>query len=454
MHGTSGARWIGLAAVLLLVTGACSISDQPTRSRSSRSTATTNAAGEFEYGPAVLSGAVVSGDDPVADAPMVVQRVDTEGDSLGSFVARFVAGYLCTVDSACTGAKSIVERPATDAEGDYEIALPEAYLAGYETDTDWFVTVSRPAAEGALTGPASTFELEVNTPRPVAPDLALWDVLPAVEDEDGVVSVEVGAPPEAEGRPSVRFVTERGSTVWSFPDDTDGSVDSRLLEDVPLRVLGVVDADPRVEHEDGNTIYHQYLATPMVAYGPGAAPPSRRAACEIESRPGEACPLTDGDLTEQVSFEEGSGTTVDLGAPTELGLVVVRGGAQPSDEDRGRRRDDDRPLNLQVEASVDGTTWDLLPAERLEGAAGISASGSAPVQARYLRVTTPGGGGVSEISAWPPLPLREGGSSWVGVLPTPGDGDDGDRSVGAVALALVLIAGVVVAGAWVRKRVR
>lgn len=424
------------AAVLVLL--ACS-SPEPVGDTPEDGPPPTRADGSLATEASAVAGVVVDADrEPVAGATVSVVAGATVGDHGAAFAAfLFTAGFACLADGdVCDPGDEHVASVSTGDDGRYDVVLPDAYLPGYETDTDWVVTAALAPGEGQLTGPASSFEFEVRSPRHEAPDLPLWRAAPSVEPGT-LVAVGLEPPRVVGGTASsttVTFVDEQGAPVWEAAAAT---VDARLLEDVPLRVLGVRRADLAVDHAQGRTIYHHRIASPSVPFAGTAVPVSRGDTCSVEPGPATGCGLTDGDLLGDVAVQT---ATIDLGEAVDVGLVVVRS-----------------LIRVTVDVSADGVTYEPLVTAPLDGAPGVLAAGSAPVTARFVRVTAPDGGPMQEVSVWPPLPQAE-----VGVVPPdaaqvdapPGADDDGDVPLVAVVVASALAGGVAVGavGYWSRRK--
>ena len=107
-----------------------------------------------------------------------------------------VAGVDMTIVVTDTGfhffspPSSTVADTTTGDDGGYAGTLPDAYVAGTETDADWIVTASRRPRPGETAGPESSFEFEVNTAVQEAPALPYWDETPAVSIDGYQATVE------------------------------------------------------------------------------------------------------------------------------------------------------------------------------------------------------------------------------------------------------------------------
>ena len=435
-------RAIGGAVAALLLLVACS-TPEPNRGaqddvdRPVPTNATPPDGGSGARRDATLTGRVVGPDgSPLAGAPVTVVEGRSGFGLDAALTAIFTLGIACVASpTACDLGGRVADAGTTDAEGRYELTLPGAHLPGFETDEDWVLQVGRAPVAGELTGPSSSFELEVNTAVHEAPDLAVWDGTPTVTTVGDLLRIALPALGGDAGLDEVgpRFVDDGGDVVWHVEGET---VDPRVLEDRSTRFVASGGKDVTVRHADGRTIYHQQVATATVPYAGALVPLSRAKPCASSAGGLVGCPHTDGDLVTRTPLATDEAVTVDLGAPAEVGLVVVRGGgSQGSDE-------------VVVEASADGTAWQRLPHRRLSGAEGWSA-GPRPregvLSARYVRV----GGGVAElaeISVWAPTAAERAAAA-----PSSSDGEGGGGGPGgdddAVPWGAALTGGALVLGA-------
>lgn len=420
-------RVLGAAAVVIVL-GACSVKPNPSASTTASSTLP-DGSSSLDFQDADLTGTVVHPDGSAAGGvPMTVTRLATTGEKVGDFLtALFTGGLACIPDRGdlCTANDEVVDQPTTGADGSYATRLSRAYVAGYQTDADWLVAATGPAATGEASGPSSSYEMEVNTAAPVAPALPLWDEAPAVSGSR-VITVTVAAPKVPEGgtpkRASTEFLDSRGASVLSL---TGATVDARLLEDGPLRVVGARSVDVVAHHVDGSTTYHQHLLSAGTPYQGALVPLSRGKACAAGGPATAPCPLTDGDLTTAVV---GTDTTqpppddavVDLGAESAIGLVVARGCD-----------------GCSVETSNDAATWTPLPPATTAGSvSGLQlAAGGRAVTARYVRVLRPSG--LREISVWAPDEHASGHGGAGLVEHDSGSGSGSGSDVGKVVAGLV-----------------
>jgi hypothetical protein len=401
---------------------------------------------------------------PAAGAPIRVVATDT--GFAGMFFALFTLGLACVLPEAC-GGEDDVDSTVTDAEGRYEATLPDAYVAGTETDTDWLVTASRPAAPGDAAGPASTFEFEVNTAVQEAPPLPLWEARTNVRVERWRALFDAPAPPS--GLESPRIVVSSGGSAVESIDGLTGELDLRLLEPeqgLADQIIGAATASANVtvRHAEGRTIYHQRVtsAAPTIPLSPQQlVPPSRGAACTHafdSGRPAQddRCAVTDGSFATRpiVPADDGrllTSVTVELGTPISLADVFVRG----------------CDASCVVDASGDGTSWAPLTNDvagsrlsEIGRPTVLIASLRPALPARYVRVTRAAGLAAAEVSAWPPdpparIPPAEAAPSRdaPAAAGAPREEDESDRSSAVVpAVVAAALAGAVGVTAVRRRR--
>ncbi len=440
-------------------------------------------------------GRVVDGKGAaLGEVPVIVRFVD-DGAGLGSLFlfGAFVAfsGGLglatCFFPGGCplgdTRSEGVVANTATAADGAYAATLPQSYVAGHETDTDWIVGAELPPQPGQSAGPTSSFEFEVNIATQEAPPLPLWTDAPKVEVRGWAIVVDGAGAPRGLETTGFELVAQYGRLHL---DSGRGYLDARLLEvpvgEDPGLVAGATgSSDVRVPHDEGRTIYHQRVRSAVVPVDLLPVPPSRGAACSGRRRDGAAanvtgaagCRLTDGDFatpvqappppgdpfddpfftddpnddttTTQPDPAETTEAVVELATPMDLGLVVVRG------MDAG---------SAVVEASEDGTTWERLTTTEDQTIVDSKAATAEPtgrITARYVRVSGTSMTTLYEVSAWErtaddaELPASGAASSGSGNR-RGGAGDDEEDSSGAGVLALVLIVGVGAAGVGALRR--
>jgi hypothetical protein len=433
------------ATAVVVVLAACSVKPNPSASTTA-STALPDGSSSIPFQDADLTGTVVHPDgSAAAGVPLTVTRLATNGEKVGDFLtAVFTGGLACIPDNGdlCAANDQVVDQGTTGADGSYATRLSRAYVPGYQTDADWLVAAAGPAGAGEVSGPSSSYEMEVNTAAPVAPALPLWDQAPAVSG-DRVISVSVSAPAVPEGatpkQASTEFLDSRGASVLSL---SGPSVDARLLEDGTLRVVGARAVDVVAHHVDGSTTYHQHLVSAGTPYQGALVPLSRGKACAAGGPASAPCALTDGDLTTAAVGTDATqappaDAVVDLGAPSAIGLVVARGCA-----------------GCTVETSDDAVTWAALPAVKTSGSvSGMQlAAGGRAVTARYVRVLQPTG--LREISVWPPEEHASGRGGAGIVARDSGSGAGSGLDTGKVVagLAAALLIGAV-GGVGIGRRV-
>jgi hypothetical protein len=353
--------------------------------------------------------------------PVSVVKTNTGfrvGDAL---TAVFTFGLACIADpDSCDSRSHQVDSTSTRADGTFTATLPNAYLAGFETNEDWVAQVGLAPRQGEVTGPSSSFELEVNTSLQEAPPLPLWTTAPVLRPKRGVLAVDV-APMQSSGRmsPTVDAVTPDGHPLWRFT----GPADLRVLEDLSTRVIVTGRDNDTVQHKDGRTIYHQVVASPSVAFQGSATPLSRGVACTLDQTAAVGCPLTDGDLLTGTAHEKGRIATIDLGREEFVGMVVVRG--------------TDRADALELEVSSDGASWHRFQTGPLGGAPGVVATERRGTSGRYVRLSSTASGELREVSVWPALKI----SPECDAVGCPeGSTSDGERAVAGIVAAVLAAA--------------
>jgi hypothetical protein len=371
---------------------------------------------------ATLRGRVVGNDGaPRAGVPISVVRTDTGSRIDDVLAGAFTLGLSCLADPVSCGGDQVVDSAVTDADGRYELTLPDAHIAGYETDEDWVASIGLPTVEGQVAGPVSTYELEVGTAVQEAPDLTLLDLTPQVQRDHGQVSVVVPPLPALEGGPVAVQLQRDGEPLW----EGRGPFEAIVLEDVPVVVVVSSRRDVTVQHPDGRTIYHQALRSATVAYQGDLVPPSRGVPCQVQGAAVLGCPLTDGALLDDVELAAGGSVTLDLHLTRDIGTVIVRGS---------------RAGDLVVEGSADGQDWTPFEVGPLGGAPGVVARSGEQLVARYVRVRSESGAAISEISTWAVVRIP------------PDEDDDSSRTVPiAVAAVLVVLVGAALIRWWTRR---
>jgi hypothetical protein len=429
---------VGAVALLLLVLSAtaCSTPERTTAepSASTQPGETTVATAAPVRADATLTGTVVGPDGkPLGGVPVDVVETDTGSISGSALTAVFTLGLSCIADPvSCDSNGRQVDSTTTAADGTYSLTLPKAYLAGYETDEDWVVRAGLSPSGDQVTGPSSSFELEVDTAVQASPRLPVWADAPTVHAEGGFLRVVLASlVGTADLPPVLELATADGASLWRV----QGNVDLRLLEDVPVRAIATGRVDRTVQHRDGRTIYHQVVASPAVPFRGTAVPTSRDRPCTQSTGGLVGCPFTDGDLVTPAEIGADVATTVDLGAPIDIGLVVLRG------TDSGA----DAPT---LEASEDAAQWRALDVRPLQGAEGWSAGSPSGTTARYVRLTA----GtrpidVAEISVW------EGSTTPPGASGGARTGESGPNAL-VRGSAILLVAGAGAALVVLRRRAR
>ena len=358
-----------------------------------------------------------------------------------------------------SGPTRVITETTAGADGRYSSPLPGAYIPGRETDTDWVVTASRPAAAGQVAGPTSSFEFEVNTAVQEAPDLPMWESAPAVSVDGFRASVVLPAAPPGGTTPYVFLGSESVK-------GTSAAFDVRVLEPAsgatsktPIVAAGRAYADVRVAHREGRTIYHQTITSATVAPAlPPLVPPSRGSPCKLAFADGRVedarrCLATDGNLTVQVWEPRrpagDTATTTTIPGVTSVTVELITAVDVESVFVRACH------LDCLVEVSADGSRWaQPQTVETFRAPTGDTSAVAhfAPLAgARWVRVSLPGGTvSLTEISAWPARPPGSPPPS-----PSPSPSPSSEQPLHGVAVPLgdkgrpvgVLVAAAVLLGA-------
>ena len=318
------------------------------------------------------------------------------GTVFGLFGAALTGGLGCLAPppNLCDGRETWTSR--TDGAGRYEFLFPQAHEVGVETDTDYVLHVASPR------GATASYELELIDAVQDAPDLRLWEPLVEIDERDGRTTVAFDPLDGGE----VRVLFMAGDVAMAEGD----AVDARLLEDAATEVVLIGSRDVR----RARTIYHQRFRSAPRPWRGADVPPSRGKPCALGAAPPGPCPLTDGAFTVPPALTQ---VTVDVGAPVDADLVVVRGCGL-----------------CGAETSADGQAWSPLPRD--------GRAGGRPV--RFVRLAD--ASGVSEVSVWPAPPPRPAPETAAqdgdgGAAGGAGDEDD-DRRGPLAAVAAVLLAAV------------
>lgn len=345
--------------------------------------------------------------DPDADV-VVSGRLLSNKSPVGNHLVRLTwkhAGFTFK-----NSTESVESNTDEDGRFTFELKGEQLNYPGRGGGARTFTLEARPAdISHGLAGPYASASFKINVvDLPI--DLTLWEAnarqtqtglawqaLPqAVQGNQTGYELRVDA-----FQPETRTDPESAHYgIWHVKTtSTSPSVDARIFEDTSgsfwIEATGETEAPGskvRLESRSGRFPYA----------GPAGAPPSRGATCHLDlgryrfDFDPAPCPLTDGsfDTTygtltsfanpEPTDPETPSGTptwaVIDLGAPTDVGLLVVRGCKCP------------------VASSLDGRDWrPLTSAEEYITATEFDH----PTRARYLRVRLDSAG-ITEVSVWPP----------------------------------------------------
>lgn len=440
-------RWMVVVAALLAVTACNQSSVDPNAE-------------------VTVSGQVVGPDGaPVPGARVALMK---ELDFGTGFTAVMTIGLSCLDEregdlSEC--GETRVGTTGDDGRFDYE-------LRGRDTQGNFGnaavmeLATAMDRADDQLSGPAVNTRFQVQTDAVSIP-LRFWSPSVDVFAEGGSVRADWTPPsgdvfPPAADLSRLRqwVVFSRSSElVWRADAVSDDvAFDLRLLEDSRGAVAAWSEVgDIKTDPASGTDVEVLLRSAGLPYASPAGAPVSRGKPCSVPAADGTAvtqggCRLTDGRFAEELNARtcppsddtctEPTPTeaTVDLGAPVDLSLVVVRGCAGA----------------CTVEASEDGGRWRTLgAADESDGRRdhAFAASG----RGRFVRVRADFANELREVSVWDPRPVAATGTllvppSEVEEARLPG-GSDGGRSLLVVALA-VLAGAVAVAALLVLRRRR
>ena len=412
--------WWAVAAVMVLL--ACTVSSEPPEVGEDEP--------EAEVAAEIRGSAKRGGGKPLRDGRVQVINTTADAFSVADDRGGSVAMVCLQGNDLGGSCEEFGVAGTVGPKGRFEVALTEDQLDKGLLDSNpvgQAAVVAPGPAEGLL-GPVTSYAFDVDKRRIKLPRLELWDPAVPVRRRDGVIAVD---PPGLPGRlgephfgPEVVFGGRDGQLVWtSHPDDlTSGwwgatrtaplfqtgeapPVDERVLEDAASWVAAQV----FVARKDGplKGDVHYRTAQQRVK-GPGP-PPSRGAACavvtpKLKPSRSDPCPVTDGDFfsgldptteaeegrcrsskkCDRTKLSERAGVVLDLGAPRDLSLVVLR----TWDE------------QLALHASADQKDWTRVGHVNTRSGQAVVAPPSG-TSARYLRLRSDLGlMSVNEISVW------------------------------------------------------
>lgn len=337
--------------------------------------------------------------------------------SEGAFAA-LTLGLSCT-SGECTG--DVVDG-TTDGDGVYGLTLTGADTQStFGEALSQLLSVSGPPADDEVSGASVTARFRIQTEAVRLPALQLVDPGVALH---APADVDVRWNGVAPGPYDVTFEEVAAVPVWRITtNDTQATVDARILEDTAGRV---VVAGQRQDAVEGSDVEIRWRS-PGVGYAAAVgAPPSRGRPCEVVgagATPTSPCGLTDGDLVRPAALPPASPVVIDLAEPVPAELVVVRGCV----------------TTCMLETSADGSTF--VPAPVAAGDFAAVALDGAPIVA--VRITAADtGSALREVSVWGSRPetaaLRAVGADDVeGFVAAPNDGGLPWTLVGIAVLLVV-----------------
>ena len=390
----------GLAACLLL--SGCSPSEHPA---DLKVVAHVEGAGQHLDGTPVKGGEVA-----------VMREVAVGDAALGDSLPRRI-GPICLTGNELSGAcERFGNMSDLDGKGRFRVGLTRDEVKTRLTGDPAIVwaTVAAPSRGSVRWGAATSYAFQVGDKKSFeVPALRVWEPQVRVTQQRGSVAVAPVALPEELGEPGaadVVFNAADGTPVWRTSQEA-GAVDVRVLEDVRAGAALEVTATG-TGALDAEVVYRSAYRR---VKGPGR-PPSRGVGCRVVA-PGlrdvtyEQCGVTDGDFTVPVDPETDAAEArctkrqkrktkrcprdrlareaaliVDLGAPRDLHLIVLRAEEQ----------------DLVVSASTNGKRWLPVGESHTTGGQGLLEPrvGS---RARYLRLEGKGEVGLAtlrEVSIW------------------------------------------------------
>lgn len=312
----------------------------------------------------------------------------------------------------------------TSGDGSFEYRLKGRDTQGrFGTASIMELTTAAGRGDGELAGAGVSTRFQVQTERVGIP-LRVWTPPVDVVGAGRIVRTTWTDPQPAifpsgadlgDLRRWVVFQASEDEAVWRATAGAGAlELDARILEDSRggVQVFSTVD-DIKTSPELGTDV-EVLLRSARIPYTSSAGRPvSRGKPCFVADAAGQpvsqaSCTLTDGRFdapfhpvtcpTNRADCREPTHTAawVDLGAPTDVTFVVVRGCSGA----------------CTVEASEDAASWRTLGAGRGEEVSGdIAVAPGRPMRVRYVRVSPDGSvGPLREISVWDPTPVSVQGS--------------------------------------------
>jgi hypothetical protein len=341
-----------------------------------------------------LTGRLLRPDgSPAAARPLALTRVPDLGEvaSQGIPVAATL-GAACLADDPPPLCK-LRQRTTSDAQGAFTVHMSGSDVRGtFATATNFDLAAQLPRTGTEVDGPSVRTSFQIQRADLTVPTLRFW--------EPGHVTATGDARKVAldwDRQPNVSDYTMHfavgGQEIWS--DAAAATMDARAFEDAH----GVLHLAMTASAPGPDTTFATTYVSQGVAFtGQAGAPESRGRDCYAEGPAGplriQPCTLTDGSFDHPLSepqcanspCETDNWVYVDLGAPTRIGAVFLRG--VPGGP-------------VAVDTSDDAATW---------RPSGHDTAGTpfvvlnTDVTARYVRVRRDGDArltGLTQVSVWP-----------------------------------------------------
>jgi hypothetical protein len=260
---------------------------------------------------------------PAADRP--VRLGGGVGDD-DAGLALLTLGLSCA-GGGCTGK---VFDATTTSSGDFTFTLKGRDTQGtFGKVRSQLVTVSAAPGEGQVSGAAASARFNIQTERVSLPTLALVDPQLRVVPVGKTIATRWST--RRAGPYEVTFEGSSAVPVWrARTAQSAASVDGRVLEDTAGRVVLSGGSKDRIEGSDVTLGWR----SPGLPYASTAGgPPSRGSLCTFgtaaDAPAQQACPLTDGDLSNKQTHPSAcptpasSGASPPAGGCTRLDLVTI-----------------------------------------------------------------------------------------------------------------------------------
>jgi hypothetical protein len=337
-----------------------------------------------DHGNANATGKVLRADGSPLTGKVALVRAETFGDFFWGLASL---GLTCLAEAGTTGQCQQVQTTTVDSSGGYSFTVAQAdtygtFIVRYPIEFQVLATGTTAQGQTAPAWVAESFDFD--SIQVALPSLQLWEPTVTASQAAGVWNVSLDSPvpsPPACFQPGQAqlLLENAGTTVWTQAATSGNSFDARIIEDLDVTAAVVV------KHVMQGDYWISYGSAKVPVTGPGA-PPSRKAACQIDgtSFSAGACALTDGQM--QASVAVNGSAVLDLGTARAVNLVIVRSTG----------------TSAAVESSSDNATWTRVGTIAAPFAA---TSPATSVQARYVRVTAPAVDAgqsltLSQVSVW------------------------------------------------------